>query len=329
MQSIPYFRRLRKKNPTAEIHVLVEQCFADVAGFLPNIDRIITVRLEDLLPDLAHDRTGNISRAAAYYRGLIADLQAAKYSEVWNLTHTRPSMVMNYLLANKSGQGVTLDHNGLQRVNSPWLAYFFATNLARPWCSFNLVDIYANCVDGVPWDYGRSIRIDPEVYAQHVGVQLPLDEQRTRVAIHPGASQKDKQWPTEKYRAVAKLLAAHPGTDIVLIAGPADRKIAGQFADVSNLINLVGKTTPEELAGVLSQCSLLISNDSGPMHIAAAVGTPVLDITVGSALASETAPYGAGHMVVEPDSACFPCPPRRPCPASECAERISVETITE
>ncbi|MDD5088717.1 MAG: hypothetical protein PHI18_07965, partial [bacterium] len=141
IQSIPFFRRLRLRHPQAEIHVLVEQCFADVMRMVPGVDVIHEVRLEDLLPNLQSGARGNIHDATVYYRQWVESLRALRFSEVWNLTHTRPSMVMNFLLAAEQGQGVTLDRLGLQRVNSPWLAYFFATNLARPWCQFNLASI--------------------------------------------------------------------------------------------------------------------------------------------------------------------------------------------
>jgi len=56
------------------------------------------VRLEDLLPDLASGKQGNLSRAASYYRQFVSELQSENFTEVWNLTHTRPFTVMNYLL---------------------------------------------------------------------------------------------------------------------------------------------------------------------------------------------------------------------------------------
>jgi hypothetical protein len=63
------------------------------------------------------------------------------------------------------------------------------------------------------------------------------------------------------------------------------------------------------------------------MHVAVAVKTPVIAITVGSALGSETAPYGEGHLVIEPDSPCFPCSPQHPCPDTACAARVPADAI--
>lgn len=324
VQSIPFVRRLRLRNPDAEIHVLVEQCFADVAGFLPDVAAMRTVRLEDLLPALESGPRQNLQAAAAFYREFVTELRAEAYDEAWNLTHTRPAMVLNYLLTAEQGRGVTLDRSGFQLVNDPWLIYFFATNLARPWCQFNLVDIYANCVSDVPWHGGREMRIDPAAYA---GDEFPRRSAVIQIAIHPGASQPAKQWPLRQFRQLAERLVQRSDLELLLIGGPRDKALAAEFHGVPRLTNWIGKTTPRQLAQLLANCQMLISNDSGPMHVAAGVGTPVIAITVGSALGSETAPYGDGHCVIEPDSACFPCPADRPCAAPSCGSLITSEAV--
>jgi ADP-heptose:LPS heptosyltransferase len=324
VQSIPFFRRLRLRHPQSEIHVLVEACFADVMHLVPEVDRVHTVRLEDLIPNLASGRPHNLGEATSFYRRLVADLQAENYGEVWNLTHTRPSMVLNFLLAGEQGRGVTLDAYGLQRVNSPWLTYFFATNLARPWCQFNLVDIYANCVSGVDWQAGRDLSFRADAVPQRDTIPRRT---RARIALHAGASQKSKQWPVEAFRAVAERLARHSIVEVVLIGGRRDADMAAAFRGLPRVVNAIGQTSVPGLASLLSSCDLLISNDSGPMHVAAAVKTPVIALTIGSALGSETAPYGEGHLVIEPDSPCFPCSPQHPCTDTACASRVSADAV--
>jgi len=324
VQSVPFFRRLRLRHPDAQIHVLVEQCFADVMHLVPEVDRVHTVKLEDLIPNLSSGRKQNLLEATSFYRDLISDLKALHFDEVWNLTHTRPSMVLNFLLAGERGQGVTLDDHGLQRVNSPWLRYFFATNLARPWCQFNLVDIYANCVRGVEWGAGRNLSFRADAVPPRRNASRGA---RLRIALHPGASQKSKQWPPQSYRSVAEKLAGNFSCEIVLIGGRRDESSAEIFRGIPRLVNAIGQTSVPGLASLLSSCDLLISNDSGPMHVAAAVKTPVIAVTLGSALGSETAPYGEGHLVVEPDSPCFPCSPQHTCSDITCAQRISADAI--
>jgi ADP-heptose:LPS heptosyltransferase len=328
IQSIPFIRRLRKQNPDAQIDLLVEKCFADVAAFLPGIDRIIEIRLEDLLLCFDENRGPDLPQGVAYYCDLVNSLRDYNYDEVWNLTHTKPFTVLSSLVGGAEARGVTIDDHGLQRVNAPWLKYFYATNLTRPWCQFNLVDIYANCIGGVPKDFGRSVQIDPQIYQEREPEGYRATINKRRVAIHPGASQAAKQWPVDSFAQVAKQLTRRD-VEIVLIGGRSDLRLGDAFENDGNTINLIGKTSVHELAAVLADCDLLISNDSGPMHVAAAVDTKVIAITIGSALGSETAPYGEGHWVIEPRVECFPCSAQDTCSGRHCAALVKVEHITE
>lgn len=328
IQSIPFIRRLRRRNPDVQIDLFVERCFADVAALLPGIDNIIEVGLEDLLLCFDREQGVDVGKGITYYRRLVDSLRLTGYHEVWNLTHTKPFTVLSSLVGGEHANGVTLDGGGLQKVNKAWLKYFYATNLARPWCQFNLVDIYANCIDEIPEEYGRSVAIEAELYKGKWPAEYQPKQHQPRVAIHPGASQKAKMWLAESYMETAKRLNA-AGNEIVLIGGKSDRKLAEQIALHVPVINLVGKTAIKELAAVLADCDLLISNDSGPMHMAAAVGTTVIAITLGSALGSETAPYGENHWVIEPKTQCYPCVAEKVCRHQSCANLITTEHVVQ
>jgi ADP-heptose:LPS heptosyltransferase len=328
IQSIPFIRRLRELNPKAQIDLLVEKCFADVASFLPGVDRIIEIRLEDLLLCFDKSRGPDLPQGVSYYRDLVNSLRDHNYDEVWNLTHTKPFTVLSSLIGGGETRGVTIDDHGLQCVNAPWLRYFYATNLARPWCQFNLVDIYANCINGIPKEFGRSVQINPTLYQGREPEGYRVKSNRRRVAIHPGASQAAKQWPVDSFAQVARQLTKQD-IEIVLIGGRSDQKLGEAFGNDDHTINQIGKTSVQELAAVLADCDLLISNDSGPMHVAAAVGTKVIAITTGSALGSETAPYGEGHWVIEPRVDCFPCSAQDACSGRKCASMVKVEHLTE
>ncbi|MBI5058345.1 glycosyltransferase family 9 protein [candidate division KSB1 bacterium] len=328
VQSGPFLRRLKRRDPDGELHLLVEECFRDVAAMLPAVDQIHTVRLEHLLPALASGANHDLPSAISHYRDYLRELRGEAFDSVWNLTHTRPATLLNYLLVGEHGMGVTLDRGGLQRVNAPWLRYFFATNLARPWCQFNLVDIYANCVRDVDWRAERFLRLNVPQVEQVAGLAVTKSTRPPRLAIHPGASHRSKCWPVASYVRLARELRARWGAELIIIGGPRDSDLAEAFAGSPGVVSLIGRTNIPELTTVLESCDLLITNDSGPMHLAAAVRTQVIAITVGTALASETAPYGSGHYVVEPTSECFPCLPQRPCAISECARTVSVETIS-
>ena len=78
---------------------------------------------------------------------------------------------------------------------------------------------------------------------------------------------------------------------------------------------------------VLQQCRLLLTNDTGPMHLAVSVGTPVMDLSVGHVDFRETGPYGPGHWVIQPDLDCAPCGFDRVCPHHACKDRLLCDEV--
>jgi heptosyltransferase-2 len=100
------------------------------------------------------------------------------------------------------------------------------------------------------------------------------------LAIHPAASCPSKIWPNERFSDVAARLIERYGLKVLVIAGPKDLALAESVIKHMHkpAINLSGKTSVSQLSSVLKRCNLFISNDSGPVHIAAALGTPVISI---------------------------------------------------
>lgn len=147
---------------------------------------------------------------------------------------------------------------------------------------------------------------------------LPLDERtadilpadfnikdfHNLVALHPWTSDPVKQWPYERFRELAGRLIREQGNPVVIIGGKEElTRSAELFGSIDgNLINLTGRTTLRQLAAVLKRCKLLISGDSGPVHLASAVGTQVLAIfrnDIPGKSARRWGPWGRGHMVIE------------------------------
>ena len=127
------------------------------------------------------------------------------------------------------------------------------------------------------------------------------------VAIHPFTSDLVKQWPTERFGELAQRIQRELGLKIVMVGKVEDRgqSPAGTVPSSDGIINMINKTSLVELAALLKRCSLLISCDSGPMHLAAAVGTPVIALFRNDLLgktALRWGPWGEGHIVIESSS---------------------------
>jgi len=129
------------------------------------------------------------------------------------------------------------------------------------------------------------------------------------VGINPGAAfGPAKRWFTDRYAKLADELVKRYNVKVIIFGGPQDCDITGEVASLmkSSSINLAGKITLRELAAIIARCNVFITNDTGPMHIAAAVGTKVVAI-FGSTDPVRTSPWGEGHIIVKKEVECSPC----------------------
>lgn len=161
--------------------------------------------------------------------------------------------------------------------------------------------------------------------------RLPQD--KPLLALNAGAEYGPaKRWPLDCFVAAAKSTAERHHARWVIIGGPKETELGSQIASAlgeQHAINLAGKTTLLGLCHALSQCRLLLTNDSGPMHLAAALGKPVVAI-FGSTEPALTGPDVAGnsrHVVLRRAPPCSPCFLRE-CPIDfRCMTAITVEEV--
>lgn len=123
------------------------------------------------------------------------------------------------------------------------------------------------------------------------------------IAVHPSTSNPEKMWPLDRYAQICDRLLEEFKVKIVLIGGKEEQKIAGELKSKMRnpVLDLTGALSVKELGSLLKRCLFLISNDSGPVHISAALGTPTIvffgeDRPGGSS--RRWGPYGAGHLVI-------------------------------
>ena len=149
------------------------------------------------------------------------------------------------------------------------------------------------------------------------------------LGINPGASfGTAKRWIPERYAAVADRLARRHGLRTVVVGGAVERPVAEALAASMQTPAkvLCGQTSLGELMGVLSELRLLLTNDSGPMHLAAALGTRVVAV-FGSTNWRETAPFASRATLVREEVECAPCKLRE-CPIDHrCMTQVSVERV--
>jgi len=126
------------------------------------------------------------------------------------------------------------------------------------------------------------------------------------IVVHPWTSDDVKQWPVERFRELALRIVKETDSDVLIVGGPEELQKSAIFNDLDKRIkNLTGKTTLVELASVLKKSKLLISGDSGPVHLASAVGAPVIALfrnDIPGKGPKRWGPWGEGHIVIEKKS---------------------------
>jgi heptosyltransferase-2 len=149
------------------------------------------------------------------------------------------------------------------------------------------------------------------------------------LVLNPGAAYGSaKRWHQERFAKVAESLAHEMGLQVAIIGSEAERTIAEQIRELTRMRTAVlnGKTSLETLIGVLAESRLMITNDSGPMHIAAALGIPTVAI-FGSTDERATGPWGLKTRVVKHSVECSPCLLRE-CPIDHrCMNAVTVDEV--
>jgi len=149
-----------------------------------------------------------------------------------------------------------------------------------------------------------SIKVDQTLFPELSGQKI--------IAIHPFTSDLVKQWPVERFKELAQRITQEMKVKVVFV-GKTEEWGQSPFGDSPPLqppsgrvppqiIDLINKTSLVELAALLKRCSLLISGDSGPVHLAAAVGTPVVALfrnDLSGKTARRWGPWGEGHTVIK------------------------------
>lgn len=150
------------------------------------------------------------------------------------------------------------------------------------------------------------------------------------IAFAPVSRWDSKNWPIERFQELVPLIVkTYPSAKIVVLGGKADIEVGNEIASIAPEVvaNLCGKSSIGESMSLLSRCSLLIANDTGPVHMAAAVGTRCL-VVFGPTRPDWTGPFGSGHRVIMKSLSCQPCL-RHTCPrgTKECMSAITAEEV--
>jgi ADP-heptose:LPS heptosyltransferase len=328
IQMIPLLARLQEEWPGVGIDLIVDQEFAHVATLIPGIREVLAYDFQKLMDEsrvCARDVVSLYQDLSHWAKPLLQ----VGYDRVVNLTFNRRSAFLMKFVGCADERGMTTAQDGSFLVKNPWMKYFLDFQVYRQVNRFNIVDLYALGGSG-PGRY-HSIRLmvpnDLQEWAKtflyHAG------KPDAWVAVQIGASDPMKAWRPEYFGQLMAHLSHKRNIGFVLIGTkkeePAVKEAVHVYQQAGGngvLCEAVGKTSVPELVALLHQCRLMVTNDTGPMHMAVGVDTPVLNVSVGHVDFWETGPFGSGHWVVQPDILCGPCGFDKVCPHHACKDQI-------
>jgi heptosyltransferase-2 len=298
--SLPALRDLRHGFPTARLEVLARPWVADLYRAVSEVDGVVESR--GVSPD-ARELKGRFDVAVLLPNSFASALGVyrAGIPERWGYA--------------TDGRGLLLTRRC--RV-PPWVrgrsqVYYYRA----------MLDGLGLATEGPP---DATLRCPEEWKESALAL---LGETGPWIGINPGAFYGTaKRWLPERFAAVAELVARRTGARVAVVGGADERPLGEAIAEQLRVPCrvLCGQTGLRELVGVLASLRLLLTNDSGPMHLGAALGLRLVAV-FGSTDWRETAPFGERHRLVREDVECAPCLLRE-CPIDHrCMTRVGVDRV--
>ncbi|OIP44836.1 MAG: lipopolysaccharide heptosyltransferase II [Deltaproteobacteria bacterium CG23_combo_of_CG06-09_8_20_14_all_60_8] len=325
IHTLPALNALRRHYPDAHITWLVEEAAADLVVGHRAVDRVLVSRRPAWLRQLC--RGPHRLAALAEIRQFIRQLRDTRYDLIFDFQGLLKAGLLIFLAhgRRKIGFGPGMQHQEY--------SYLFL-NERVPAISMEMHALERGLqllkAAGVPAGeviYDLPVR---PVDRQRVAGLLAasgIHGARPLVAINPMTKWDTKNWDNGKFAVLADRLLASYDVDLVFTGGPGDRPAVEKIlaAMRGRGANLAGQTSLKELAALYERCRFLISTDTGPMHLAAAAGIPVVAL-FGPTAPWRTGPYGDRHQVVRLDLPCSPCF-KRQCERGECMADLTVEQL--
>lgn len=301
VHALPVAATLHRRYPNARLDWLVEEEAADILRGHPAITDVVVSGRRRWLRQFRGAR--QVAPTLGEVARFVADLRRRRYDAVLDLQGLFKSAL--YVLATRAPIRVGFAEG---REGSPWV---LTHRIAAPPQPVHAVDRYlalAAAVGATELVREFQIALTPQARAEAASILAGC--RRPRVVLHPAARWRTKLWEVERWRELAASLLAE-GLGVIITGGQEAGAMAAQISAGLDQppLSLVGRLSLKELAAVLDEADLMVSVDSGPMHIAAAMGTPVV------ALFGPTDPRRTGALgpgtVLQRSLPCSPCLQRR------------------
>ncbi len=321
--ALPVLRALRDEYPHIRIGWVVDARFKELVENDPAIDTVHVAPLSRWKKMARSPKQW--PRLLAERRALKAELRRANYEVCVELQ----GILKSGFLARMAGCAKTVHMGSGRLAKRRWLFPGPRVEQDGP----HAVDRMLPLARALGADTGNPrfdlhIPGDAQAYADAMFEAHDFQASGPLVALNPGAFAEHRMWPADRFVALARRLKDELDARIVVVGGPDDVDLAEGIvrdADV-NALCTAGKTSLLQLAGVLSHCEALVTGDTGPQHMAYALGKKVVAL-FGPANPESTGPYGDEHIVIQKPFDCQPCYAHPTCDDYPCMKAIEVGEV--
>lgn len=263
---MPALRSLKAGFSNARLTFLTGHRCALIADLCPEIDEVIAV-------DRVAMRDGPVWRALAKMAGLVREIRGKRFDLVVDFHSFRETNLLTWV----SGAPVRV---GMKRENAPYLSFCFNRPPVVEDKSLHVAEMFRRVVQSIVNEplCGVSRLVIPENLRTWAGQRLPGSP---KIALYPDAPVEDRAWQPERFAEVADFAVERLGASVLVLSGEAGSELAARVQKASRnpdrLVCFTDVTIPQ-LAALIASARLLVSNDTGPMHLGPALGVPTLGL---------------------------------------------------
>lgn len=322
--TVPFLRNLRRAEPDAYIAWLVAPGSAEVVQGIPYVDELIFWD-----PPTIHADSRSTHKTLGDKLNFVRELRARRFDTAYVLKRSFGSAVIGFLSG--AGRRVGFATEGRNFLMSKGVPYRHGQHEV-----LNFLDVLR--ADGVPVvdDHLEAwLSAEEKEFAASFYRERGVAESEQVIAMHPFAANAARGWHLDNFLAVARALQEERGARILFLGGPRDKEALEGIRKALPVppLEAVGSTTLRQTMALLSRCRLLVCNDSGIMHLGAALQVPLVAL-FGPQSPVKFGPWGKGCRVIYSAFACSPCKQKfftqcEPSPRGkpECMEAIVADAV--
>jgi len=315
VMSLPTIRAIRRNFPDAEISILVKAWVSPLFDNNPDIDHI-------LLYDSVKRHKGWLGK----FR-LSNDLREKRFDLAILLQNAFEAALITWMAGIPNRLGYNTDARTLLLTHP--------VKRNPEYKTIHQIDYYLGILEGASLKtYGKELSLiisqEEQIHAKEILKNQGITGERPLIGINPGAAYGNaKRWYPECFADLCKRLQNFCKADIIILGGPGEELLGKQICSMigKNCISLCGKTSLREAIALIERFTLFITNDSGLMHIAAAIDTPQIAI-FGPTNQITTSPASLKSLIISVPTPCSPClKPECPEKHHSCMKAVTVDMV--